>query len=136
MSVFDDIVKQVTSEAGGGDAHSAMASAVIGMLNHQDSGGLPGLVQAFQKQGLGDVIAGWISTGPNPPITADQVHAALGSDRVQQLAQKVGVSPEVAKSLIAAVLPTLIDKLTPQGTMPSHPSLLGQGLGMLAKEFL
>ena len=34
---------------------------------------LAGLVGAFQKKGLGDVISGWISTGPNPPISAAQV---------------------------------------------------------------
>jgi hypothetical protein len=32
------------------------------------SGGLGDLIGAFQRKGLGDVISGWISTGPNPPI--------------------------------------------------------------------
>ena len=136
MSVFDTLVQQVTTEAGGGASHAAMATAVLGMLNDQQSGGLAGLVQSFEKQGLGNAIAAWISTGPNPPITGDQVHAALGADKVEQLAAQAGVPPEMAKALIAAVLPVLVDKLTPSGAAPAQSSLLGEGLGFLAKKFL
>ena len=136
MSVFDDLVGQVTAEAGGSASHSAMAGAVLAMLNDQQSGGLQGLVQSFEKQGLGSAVSSWIANGPNPPITGDQVHAALGADKVEQLAAQAGVSPDVAKALIAAVLPVLVDKLTPGGTMPAQSSLFGQGLGLLAKKFL
>jgi uncharacterized protein YidB (DUF937 family) len=136
MGVLDDLVKQVASDTGGGASHAAMASAVLGMLNSQGSGGLPALVQSFQSQGLGDMVSKWISTGPNPPVSPDQVHAALGAEKVQQLAQQAGVSPDMAKTLLAAVLPILVDKLTPGGTMQSHQSLLGEGLGLLAKKFL
>jgi uncharacterized protein YidB (DUF937 family) len=37
------------------------------------------------------MIQSWISTGPNPAINADQLKAALGSDMVQQLAQRAGI---------------------------------------------
>jgi len=46
------------------------------------SGGLGGLVSAFQKKGLGDMMSSWISTGPNPTISAAQVADVLGSDTI------------------------------------------------------
>jgi uncharacterized protein YidB (DUF937 family) len=55
----------------------------------------------------------------------------LGSDAVKQLAAKAGISPEVAGSSLAQLLPTLIDKLTPNGQMPQHSSLLETGMSLL-----
>ncbi|MCK7496463.1 MAG: YidB family protein [Comamonadaceae bacterium] len=54
-------------------------------------GGLGGLVQAFQGQGMGDMISSWISTGPNPPISASQITDVLGHDTLSQFAAKAGV---------------------------------------------
>ena len=136
MGMFDDLVKQVAADSGGGASHAAMATAVLGMLNNQGSGGLAALVQSFHGQGLGDMVSKWVATGPNPPISPDQVHAVLGADKVQALAQQAGVPPEMAKEMIAAILPMLVDKLTPGGTVPASQSLLGEGLGLLAKKFL
>jgi uncharacterized protein YidB (DUF937 family) len=42
--------------------------------------GLGGLVQALQKNGLGDVVSSWISTGQNLPISAEQIQRGLGQD--------------------------------------------------------
>lgn len=133
MSLFDDLTKQVTAETGGSDAHARMAAAALQMLNAQGGNGLQNLVQTFQSHGLGDMMASWIGTGPNPPITPDQVHSVLGADKVQQLAQQTGVSPDLAKALLAAVLPVLVDKLTPQGSLPAQGSLLGEGVDLLKK---
>jgi uncharacterized protein YidB (DUF937 family) len=54
----------------------------------------------------------------------------LGADLIGQLASKVGLSPDVATSKLTEVLPTLVDKLTPEGTVP-ETALLRQGLNTL-----
>src|SRR5262249_38450101 len=132
MGVLDEVMQHVEAQTGGDTSHSAMASAVLSMLTDQGSGGLPSLVQSFQSRGMGDVIGSWIATGPNQPISPDQVHAALGPDRVAELGQRIGVSPEVAGTVLATVLPLLVDKLTAGGSMPRE-SMLGEGLGILRK---
>jgi uncharacterized protein YidB (DUF937 family) len=132
MGVLDDVLQHVASQTGGDPTHSAMAGAVVSMLTQQGSGGLPSLVQSFQSQGLGDVMSSWIASGPNQTIAPDQVHAALGADRVAQLAQQVGVSPQVAQATLAIVLPLLIDKMTSSGSLPRQ-SVLGEGLDILKK---
>jgi len=57
-----------------------------------------------------------------------------GSDlkQVQALAQKLGVSPEQASSTLSQLLPTVMDKLSPNGAVPEHSSLLQMGEGLLA----
>ena len=49
-------------------------------------GGLPGIIAQLEQQGLGNTVRSWIGTGPNQPISPDQVHQAFGPDLVKQLA--------------------------------------------------
>lgn len=113
-----------------GSGSNPLLAAVLQMLA-QNPGALAALVQGFQSKGLGDVIGSWIGTGQNMPISADQVTHALGSDQVNRMAAEAGVTPAVAGSSLAALLPMLIDKLTPDGQLPQQSSLLEQGMSML-----
>jgi uncharacterized protein YidB (DUF937 family) len=95
-----------------------------------------GLIGQFQKAGLGDVMSSWISTGPNPAISAHQVSQVLGSDTIAQFAQQAGLSHGEAPSALAALLPAVIDQLTPQGEVPQAASLegtLGSLFGQLTR---
>ncbi|HYM29167.1 MAG TPA: YidB family protein, partial [Steroidobacteraceae bacterium] len=57
--------------------------------------------------------------GPNQTITPGQVHQAFGNDTMTQLAAKVGLSPQELAQKLSQVLPTAIDKLTPNGQVPA-----------------
>lgn len=87
-------------------------------------------MEAFQAKGLGDVVASWIGTGQNLPVSAEQIQSVLGSGLVQQLAARVGLPPEAATALLAQILPQAVDRLTPEGTVPAG-GLLGQATGLL-----
>jgi uncharacterized protein YidB (DUF937 family) len=100
------------------------------MINNQP-GGLSGLVQQFHDKGLGGLMSSWVGTGQNLPISAEQIQHVLGSAQVKELAAKAGISPETASSHLAQLLPTLVDKLTPNGQVPESSSLLESGLEML-----
>jgi uncharacterized protein YidB (DUF937 family) len=102
---------------------SRCLSALSGLLTSRDtsiggSGGLAGLVSAFQEKGLGDLISGWISTGPNPPISASQVTDVLGHQTMGQFAARAGLPVSEAASVLARLLPAAIDHLTPDGKVP------------------
>jgi uncharacterized protein YidB (DUF937 family) len=64
------------------------------------------------------MVTSWISTGPNPPVSAAQVSDVLGNDIVKQFAAKAGDPAGEAGGLLASLLPTVIDRLTPKGTVP------------------
>lgn len=131
MGFLDGILKQATGgqgDAGGLGALVSMASknpqilaAVAGLLSSRDtsvggSAGLAGLIGAFQQKGLGDVISGWVSTGPNPQVSAAQLTDVLGPETLAQFANKAGVPVGEAGSLLAGLLPAAIDHLTPDGS--------------------
>jgi uncharacterized protein YidB (DUF937 family) len=82
-------------------------------------GGLPGIVSQLQQQGLGATVNSWIGTGPNQPISADQVHQTFGPEVMRELAAKTGLNPQDLAQKLSQLLPQVIDKLTPTGTV-SH----------------
>ena len=84
--------------------------------------GLAGLVQNFQQNGLGDLITSWISTGSNMPVSSDQLQQVLGG-RIQQLAQGAGLPEGDVASALTALLPNVVDRLTPDGSMPQGGQL-------------
>jgi uncharacterized protein YidB (DUF937 family) len=108
MGLFDGIL--------GGVVGAGMASVINGVL--EKHGGVQGVVDQFEKQGLGATVKSWVGTGANLPITADQLHQALGSDMVRQLAAKAGISVDDLTAKLAKYLPQAVDHLTPAGTVP------------------
>src|SRR5579864_2327388 len=54
-----------------------------------------------------------------------------GSDQVKALAAKAGISPDLAGTAIAQILPGLVDKLTPNGQVPAHNSVMDMVSGLL-----
>ncbi|GAA3068197.1 YidB family protein [Pseudonocardia yunnanensis] len=86
-------------------------------------GGLAGLLDQFMNAGLGEKADSWVGTGKNEAISGDEVEQALGSDKVDELAQKAGVFHDEAKEGMAEALPKVVDKVTPQGELPDTGSL-------------
>jgi uncharacterized protein YidB (DUF937 family) len=99
----------------GGVIGGEMASVVNGLI--EKHGGVQGIVKQFEQQGLGETVRSWVGTGANQPISADQVHQALGSGALQELAAKVGLNPQDLAQKLSQILPQAIDKLTPGGAV-------------------
>ncbi len=134
MGLLDDVAKLAGGAGGGQPDNSALLGSVVQMLGSGDAGGLASLVQGFQKAGLGDIVGSWVGTGANLPVSPDQLQQGLGADRLQQLARAAGLSEGAAASALSGLLPTVVDKLTPGGTLPQAgqlPQLLGAVRAML-----
>jgi uncharacterized protein YidB (DUF937 family) len=106
-------------------AKAAMSFLSSSGGSNAGSGGLGSVLGALQSGGLGDVVSSWVGTGANKSISPDQLQKALGSERVQQFAKQAGVSGKEASSALAAMLPGLVDKLSPDGKMPDASGLDG-----------
>src|SRR5262252_808544 len=87
------------------------------------AGGLGGLVNKLQQGGLGDVVNSWVGSGQNQPVSPGQVGSALGPSIIKMLAQKSGLSEQEISQQLSQVLPGLVDKLTPNGRLPTAAEL-------------
>ncbi|SPP64687.1 YidB family protein [Nitrospira lenta] len=116
MSLMDQLGQAVGGMLGGSSNQNPLMQALTGLLGPNSSvGGLAGLVQTFQKNGLGEIVNSWVSTGKNLPVTPQQIQQGLGGDLLKQLATAAGVSTDAAGAQLAGLLPDLVDKLTPTG---------------------
>ena len=98
-----------------------------------DVGGLSGIVDAFQKGGLGHITDSWVGTGENLPVNSDQISDVLGSDKISAIASQLGMSHGDVAGGLAKMLPDLINHVTPNGQIPSNHDTIEDALAMLMK---
>lgn len=124
MGILDNLANAV-----GGGANPV--AAITDLLQNQE-GGLAGLVQGFEQKGLGQIAQSWVGTGANLPVSAEQIQSVIGSGPLAAIAQKLGLDPQQAASQVSALLPQLVDHLTPDGVLPAAGA---GGLGDLLSKF-
>ena len=86
-------------------------------------GGLGGLLEKFQQSGHGDVAKSWVGSGQNQPIPPGSLGSALGPSIIKSLSEKTWLSEQKVTAQLSQLLPGLVDKLTPQGRLPTHEEL-------------
>jgi uncharacterized protein YidB (DUF937 family) len=131
MGILDSLAGEVLSQFSGSSHPEGMLDAVTMMLNDPKTGGLQGLVTMFEQGGMGGVIASWVGTGANQSISAEQIQAVLGSEQVQAIASRLGLNTQDVAGHLAQLLPQVVDKLTPGGSIPDAGGGLGAALGGL-----
>ena len=118
MGFLDDVMG-MAGMGGVGNAqspqHAGALAAVLEYINSPQVGGISGLQQMFQQKGLGGVIASWIGTGQNLPISPDQLQNVLHSDALQNIVAKTGMDQAQVASVLSQMLPHLVDQMTPNG---------------------
>jgi uncharacterized protein YidB (DUF937 family) len=95
----------------------------------QGGANLEGLMAQLQQGGLSNQVQSWVDTGANEKVSGEQVKEALGAETIDQAASAAGTSPDEAAKKLATVLPQLVDKASPEGSMPDMKTLqdaLGQ----------
>jgi uncharacterized protein YidB (DUF937 family) len=134
MGLLDAILQQAGSAALGGGREDERAggiadlvmknpqiiAAALSMLNPKDTsvgggGGLADVIGAFNKGGLGDVMSSWVSGGPNKPWTRGRSRTFWAPDVLGQFARQAGIGHGDASSVLASILPELVNQMTPQG---------------------
>jgi uncharacterized protein YidB (DUF937 family) len=127
MGLLDSIMGMV-GKGGGKDVMSQLASMLTGKGG--DGLGLSRLMDQFKGAGLGDKADSWIGTGENQDLTPDEVEKAIGRDRLDKMSKQTGESVGALKTDLSKMIPSAVDKLTPDGKMPSPGDLLNKVKGM------
>jgi uncharacterized protein YidB (DUF937 family) len=118
---------QKSSAAGAGPAHED--GGVLSEIGQHLPTGLPGtglsdglddLINRFNASGKGAATASWVSDEANMPIDVDELEAVLGNETVDALAQNTGLSRAELLLRLNAALPEFVNRLTPNGRLPTH----------------
>ena len=114
--------QQQRSTAGASGTQSLLVAVLPLVLAWiQKQGGLQGALDKLKGQGLTSQVDDWVSTGPgeNAQVQPDQVQSLFDDADVEQVAQQTQASKQDIYNAISAVLPQIIDSLTPQGEQTS-----------------
>jgi uncharacterized protein YidB (DUF937 family) len=123
-----EFINSFGKKPGDGSAPQAGQQGALGRLGELVGGagaggilsdGLGGLVDQFKQAGQGNLADSWIKTGPNQPVTPNQVEQAIGSDVLAALVERTGLSRDELLARLSKELPNAVDKLTPDGRIPS-----------------
>lgn len=110
-----------TGTRSGGAMNMGMLVGVLGPLiaKFLQGGGLSKMMQGAKANGLSTQADSWVGTGANEPLAPQEVRAVVGEDAVQQVAQEAGISEDEAADVLAAVVPQVVNGLTPNGEVPT-----------------
>jgi uncharacterized protein YidB (DUF937 family) len=88
--------------------------------------GLKDLLDRFRQTGHEEQAKSWVSTGENRPIAPPELEDVLGPERIQWLMEQTGLPKEQLLAGLSRELPTAVDKLTPNGEVPTDEELTKQ----------
>jgi uncharacterized protein YidB (DUF937 family) len=101
-----DMVESMAAGSANPD-HAKVAGGLVQELQDRP-GGIGGLLQSFQQNGMGSLVQQW-SGGQTQPANPSALENGLGgSGIIDSIAQRTGLSPSVVKTGLAVAVPLLI----------------------------
>lgn len=128
MGILDTIEGMV-----GGQGQGSNPQIAGGLMQALDEhpGGLGGVMDHFRQSGMDEHVQNW-STGQQT-ATPEQMQQGLGGTGfIESVAQKAGISPEMAKIGLATMLPVVMAHFAQGGQNPPQSGfggMAGQVLG-------
>jgi uncharacterized protein YidB (DUF937 family) len=114
-----------------GPEHAKVAGGLMDEL--QQSGGVGGLIQTMQRNGMGSAVQQWSQGQTQPNPTAIETGLA-GTGIIDNIAQRTGLSPGVVRGSLAVIVPLVVSHMIsnnhvtptgePTGTQPESGSVV------------
>lgn len=114
-------------ESGPDQGQSGFLAEMAATFNHgaSEGGGIAGgvseLVDRFRNAGKSTAAESWVSVDrQNESVGPDDLEQAIGLETIDELSRKTGLSRSDIVARLAAALPETVNRLTPQGRLPSE----------------
>jgi uncharacterized protein YidB (DUF937 family) len=135
MGIFDSIAGMAEQAMGSQGGTQAQVATGLMQMIQQHPEGVQGILSGLQSSGLGAHAEQWAS-GAVTSATPEQVQAGLGANgMLESIAEKAGVSPQIAQEALTTVLPMVLAHVAPNG-QAAQPGDLTSLAGSLLQKFL
>ena len=85
------------------------------------AGGLGELLNTFKNSGQAETADSWVDPSiPTKGLSTQEVEQAIGEENLAELSQATGLTREDLLARLATAIPDTVDKMTPDGRMPSE----------------
>jgi uncharacterized protein YidB (DUF937 family) len=111
-----------------------LGSLLGGAAGGSGRGGLGDMLDAFQRAGFGQQAQSWVGTGRNEPLPPDALERVFGPGGIGEIARRAGVREEDASLGLAQLMPEVVDRMTPDGSVPDDAALMAN-VETLARRF-
>lgn len=119
---MDTVIREINARWGLGEQGRPLVQMLVSYMANPATGGLNGFLDKFRQAGLGGMVASWLGTSAQRDLpTTTQINDILGGRGgvVEQITKRLGLSTDKILGAIAALLPTLIARMTPDGKVPA-----------------
>lgn len=142
--MLDTLIREISARWGLADQGRPLVQMLVAYINNPATGGLSGFLEKFRKAGWGGMVNSWVGSNATPEVpTTSQIETALGAGEgfLHQVSSRLGLSRDKVSAAVAGILPMLIGRMTPDGSIPARlpaefdslvregQSLLGLGAG-------
>lgn len=117
------LVGKMLSGGGSSSQQQAAPAQAGGASDGGLLGGLGGLLDKLKDAGHGQTADSWVGTGQNQSINANDLGQALGPQVIKEIAARTGMDEQELLKQLSTALPGVVDKLTPNGQVPSRNQL-------------
>jgi uncharacterized protein YidB (DUF937 family) len=108
---------------GGGGAAGGLDDLLGQILGGGTGSGLGGLLDQLQRAGFGAQAQSWVGRGDNLPLPSGALEQIFGQGGLGEIARRAGISEADASRGLSALLPEVVDRVTPQGAVPDLDAL-------------
>lgn len=119
MDLKDFATQIILQKTGSANDRNTAASALDDLASGDNGFDIGDLVGQFASSG-GDMAAkakSWLGDGANDSISASQVQQALGGEKIEAFARKLGIGADEASTSLSEILPQLVDKSSRGGEL-------------------
>ena len=133
MKLGSELLK---NKLGGGTVNAeALQSAFSSLLGGSDGKiDFNGLVEKLKSSDLAETVQSWLGDGDNHPISIEQIRELVGSEKLGQMASKLGCDENAILEGLKDAIPQMIDKASRGGKLLDSLGGLG-GVADMAKKF-
>ena len=148
--MFDTIIREAASRFGLGDKAGPLVQMLLAFIANKDTGGLAGFLSRLTNLGMGSMAQSWLGGGAGAQaINTTQLESLFGGNGcgnggngssgglLGTVTSKLGLGGSTVTAALGYILPLVIGKLTPGGTVPASLSsdvmgFINSGKGRLA----
>jgi outer membrane protein OmpA-like peptidoglycan-associated protein/uncharacterized protein YidB (DUF937 family) len=119
MFMFDVLLKELAKRLNLGDRAPALLGLLLSLIFDEKRGGFSGFLDRFREKGLGSAVTTWLGNGENKILSVAQLESVLGPSVISQMASRLDLAPTAVANSLGHLLPTVLDKLSPDGKLPA-----------------
>ncbi len=111
----------------------ALLPIVLGYI--QKNGGLSGVLNKFNQNGLANKAQSFVNTGGNEPMSSDEIQHLFDQSEIQDICRQTGASEGEVCQGIAELLPQVMNELTPNGNVDDDENDANNEISEILQQF-